>query len=99
MNCDAVRQNDSEKNSDTDTSQLSKSEENDTSDRKEDASHSKKDDENLNNDCGNHPGITEKDLCNTENSSDDTSADLQDNLDKDTLSGGTTTKTKAELKP
>ncbi|KAM4786058.1 opioid growth factor receptor-like protein 1 isoform 2-T2 [Cyanocitta cristata] len=99
VNCDAVRQNDSEKNSDTDTSQLSKSEENDTSDRKEDASHSKKDDENLNNDCGNHPGITEKDLCNTENSSDDTSADLQDNLDKDTLSGGTTTKTKDELKP
>ncbi|XP_039426039.1 opioid growth factor receptor-like protein 1 isoform X2 [Corvus cornix cornix] len=99
VNCDAVRQNDSEKNSDTDTSQLSKSEENDTSDRKEDASHSKKDDENLNNDCGNHPGITEKDLCNAENSSNDTSADLQDNLDKDTLSGGTTTKTKDELKP
>ncbi|NXD53956.1 OGRL1 protein, partial [Corvus moneduloides] len=99
VNCDAVRQNDSEKNSDTDTSQLSKSEENDTSDRKEDASHSKKDDENLNNDCGNHLGITEKDLCNAGNSSNDTSADLQDNLDKDTLSGGTTTKTKDELKP
>ncbi|XP_017680268.1 PREDICTED: opioid growth factor receptor-like protein 1 isoform X2 [Lepidothrix coronata] len=98
MNSDAVRQN-SEKNSDTDTSQLSKSEEiHDTKDRKEDASHSKKDNENLNNDCGSHPGTVEKDLCNTENSSNNTSADLQDNLDKDTLSGGTTTKTKDELK-
>ncbi|XP_050170663.1 opioid growth factor receptor-like protein 1 isoform X1 [Myiozetetes cayanensis] len=98
MNCDAVRQN-SEKNSDTDTGQLSKSEEiHDTSDRKEDASYSKKDNENLNNDCGIHPGTIEKDLCNTENSSNNTSADLQDNLDKDTLSGGTTTKTKDELK-
>ncbi|NXB28050.1 OGRL1 protein, partial [Eulacestoma nigropectus] len=97
VNCDAVRQNNSEKNSDTDTSQLSKSEEIHTSDRKEDASHSKKDDENLNNDCGTHPGVVEKVLCNTENSSGDTS-DLQDNLDKDTLSGGTTTKTKDELK-
>ncbi|KAI1241145.1 hypothetical protein IHE44_0009608 [Lamprotornis superbus] len=83
VNCDAVRQSNSEKNSDTDTSQLSKSEEiHDNSDRKEDDSHSKKDDENLNNDSGNHPGIIEEDLCNTENSSDDTSADLQDNLDK-----------------
>ncbi|NXH26880.1 OGRL1 protein, partial [Myiagra hebetior] len=98
VNSDAVRQNNSEKNSDTDTSHLSKSEENDTSDRKEDASHSKKDYENLNSDCGNHPGIIEKDVCNTENSSDDTSAHLQDNLDKDTLSGETTTKTKDELK-
>ncbi|XP_027500904.1 opioid growth factor receptor-like protein 1 isoform X2 [Corapipo altera] len=98
MNSDAVRQN-SEKNSDTDTSQLSKSEEiHDTSDRKEDASHSKKDNENLNNDCGSHAGTIEKDLCNTENSSNNTSADLQDNLDKDTHSGGTTTKTKDELK-
>ncbi|XP_039581760.1 opioid growth factor receptor-like protein 1 isoform X4 [Passer montanus] len=99
VNCDAVRQNNSEKNSDTDTSQLSKSEEiNDNSDRKEDASYSKNDDENLN-DCGNHPGIIEEDLCNTENTSNDPSADLQDNLDKDTFSGGTTTKTKDELKP
>uniref|UniRef100_A0A8C5JVM9 Opioid growth factor receptor like 1 n=1 Tax=Junco hyemalis TaxID=40217 RepID=A0A8C5JVM9_JUNHY len=58
VNCDAVRQNNSEKNSDTDTSQLSKSEEiNDNSDRKEDASYSKKDDENMNNDCGNHPDV------------------------------------------
>ncbi|KAM7119280.1 opioid growth factor receptor-like protein 1 isoform 2-T2 [Ciconia maguari] len=98
MNCDAVRQNNSEKNSDTDTGQLSKSEEiNDNSDRKEDAFHSKKDDENLNNDCGNHPATIEKDLCDTENSSNNTSADLQDNLDKDMLSGGTTTKTKDEL--
>ncbi|XP_042659103.1 opioid growth factor receptor-like protein 1 isoform X2 [Tyto alba] len=99
MNCDAVKQNNSEKNNDTDVSQLSKSEEiHDTSDRKEDASHSKKDDENLNNDCGNHPGTVEKDLCDTENSSNNTSADLQDNLDKDTLSGGTTTINKDELK-
>ncbi|XP_009473966.1 PREDICTED: opioid growth factor receptor-like protein 1 [Nipponia nippon] len=99
MNCDAVRQNNSEKNSDTDTGQLSKSEEvHDTSDRKEDASHSKKDDENLNDDCGNHLGILEKDLCDTENSSNNASADLQDNLDKDMLSGGTTTKNKDELK-
>ncbi|NXW65013.1 OGRL1 protein, partial [Eurystomus gularis] len=98
MTCDAVRQNNSEKNSDTDTSPLSKSEEiDDTSDRKEDTSHSKKEDENLNN-CGNHPGTVEKDLCHTENSSNNTSADLQDNLDKDTLSGGTTTKNKDELK-
>ncbi|NXK31089.1 OGRL1 protein, partial [Piprites chloris] len=98
MNCDAVRQN-SEKNSDTDTSQLSKSEEiHDASDRKEDAPHSKKDNENLNNDSGSHLGTIEKDLCNTENSSNNTSADLQDNLDKDTLSGGTTTKNKDELK-
>ncbi|XP_074394543.1 opioid growth factor receptor-like protein 1 isoform X2 [Zonotrichia albicollis] len=100
VNCDAVRQNNSEKNSDTDTSQLSKSEEvNDNSDRKEDASYSKKDDENMNNDCGNHPDVIEEDLFNTENSSNDPSTDLQDNLDKDTLSGGTTTKTKDELKP
>ncbi|XP_027553625.1 opioid growth factor receptor-like protein 1 isoform X2 [Neopelma chrysocephalum] len=91
MNSDAVRQN-SEKNSDTDTSQLSKSEEiHDTSDGKEDASHSKNDNENLNNDSGSHPGAIEKDLCNTENSSNNTLADLQDNLDKDMLSGGTTT--------
>lgn len=100
VNCDAVRESNSEKNSDTDTSQLSKSEEiHDTSDRKEDASHTKKDDESLNNDCGNHSAIIEKDLRNTENSSNDVSADLQDNLDKDTLLGGTTTKTKDELKP
>ncbi|XP_071301154.1 opioid growth factor receptor-like protein 1 isoform X1 [Agelaius tricolor] len=100
VNCDAVRQNNIEKNSDTDTSQLSKSDEiHDNSDRKEDASYSKKDDENLNNDCGNHPSVIEEDLCNTENSSNDPSSDLQDNLDKDTLSGGTTTKTKEELKP
>ncbi|XP_054135333.1 opioid growth factor receptor-like protein 1 isoform X2 [Melozone crissalis] len=100
VNCDADRQNNSEKNSDTDTSQLSKSEEiNDNSDRKEDASYSKKDDENLNNDCGNHPDVIEEDVCKTENSSNDPSTDLQDNLDKDTLSGGTTTKTKDELKP
>ncbi|XP_071404641.1 opioid growth factor receptor-like protein 1 isoform X2 [Pithys albifrons albifrons] len=94
MNCDAVRQN-----SDADTSQLSKSEGiHNTSDRNEDASHSKKDDENLNNDCGSHPGTTEKDLCNTENSSNNISEDLQNNLDKDMLSGSTTTKTKDELK-
>lgn len=100
VNCDAVGQNSSEKNSDTDTSQLSKSEEiHDNTDRKEDASHSKRDDENLNNDCGNHPGFIEEDLCNAESSSNDTSADLQNNLDKDTLSGGTTTKAKDELKP
>ncbi|XP_039914015.1 opioid growth factor receptor-like protein 1 isoform X2 [Hirundo rustica] len=100
VNCDAAGQNNSEKNSDTDTSQLSKSEEmHDNTDRKENASHSKKDDENLNNDCGNHPGFIEEDLCNAENSSNDTSADLQDNLDKDTLLGGTTTEAKDELKP
>ncbi|NXY18570.1 OGRL1 protein, partial [Atrichornis clamosus] len=100
VNCDAVRQNNSEKNSDTDTSQLSKSEEiHDTSDRKENTSHSKKDDENPNNDCGNHPSIIEKDLCNTETSSNNRSPDLQDNLDKDTPSGETNTKTKDELKP
>ncbi|XP_071597704.1 opioid growth factor receptor-like protein 1 isoform X2 [Heliangelus exortis] len=99
MNCDAVRQNNSEKNSETVTHQLSKSEEtNDISDRKEDASHLKQDDENLNNDCGNHPGTIEKDSCDTENLSDNTTVDLQDNLDKDTLSGGTTTKIKDELK-
>ncbi|XP_058690142.1 opioid growth factor receptor-like protein 1 isoform X6 [Poecile atricapillus] len=98
VNCDAVREN-SEKNSDNDTGQLSKSEEiHDNSDRKEDVSHSKKDDDSLNNDCGNHPGVTEEDKCNTENSSNDTSADLQDNLDKETFSEGTTTKAKDELK-
>ncbi|NXP46993.1 OGRL1 protein, partial [Heliornis fulica] len=95
MNCDAVRQTSSEKNSDTDTCQLSKSEEShDTSDRKEDASLSKNDDENLNSD----PGTIGKDLCDTEVSSDNTAADLQDNLDKDTPSGGSPTKTKDELK-
>ncbi|KAM6323693.1 opioid growth factor receptor-like protein 1 [Aegotheles albertisi] len=99
MNCDAVRQNNSEKNSDADTSQLSKSEEiHDTSDRKEDMSHLKKDDENLSNDCGNNLDTIEKDLCDTENSSNNMTVDLQDNLDKDTLSGGTTTKNKDELK-
>lgn len=98
MNSDAVRQNNSEKNSDADSGQPSKSEDiHGTSDRKED-SHSKKDDESLNSDCGNHPGTKEKDLCDTENSSSNTSADLQDNLDKDTLTGGTTTKNKDELK-
>ncbi|XP_063245524.1 opioid growth factor receptor-like protein 1 isoform X2 [Prinia subflava] len=100
VNCDTAGQNNIEKNSDIDTSQLSKSEEiHDNTDRKEDASQSKKDDENLSNDCGNHPGVIEEDLCNVENSSNDTSADLQDNLDKDTLSGGTSTKAKDELKP
>ncbi|KAM9383400.1 opioid growth factor receptor-like protein 1 [Phaethornis superciliosus] len=99
MNCDAVRQNNSEKNSETVTHQLSKSEEmNDISDRKEDASHLKQDDENLNSDCGNHPGTIEKDSCDTENLSDNTTMDLQDNLDKDMLSGETTTKIKDELK-
>ncbi|NWU34210.1 OGRL1 protein, partial [Hylia prasina] len=99
VNGDAVGQNNSEKNTDSDTSQLSKSEEiPDDTDRKEDASHSKKDDENLHNDCGNHPDVIEEDVCNTENSSNDTSVDLQDNLDKDTLSGGITTKAKDELK-
>ncbi|XP_064303891.1 opioid growth factor receptor-like protein 1 isoform X2 [Phalacrocorax carbo] len=99
MNCDAVRQNNSEKTGGTDAGQLPKSEEiHDTSDRKEDASHSKKGDENLNSDCGNHPGTIEKDICDTENSSNNMSADLQDNLDKDMLSGGTTTKNKDELK-
>ncbi|KAM9018768.1 opioid growth factor receptor-like protein 1 isoform 1-T1 [Ara ararauna] len=99
MSCDAVRQNSSEKNSDTDSGQLSKSEDiHDTSDRKEDTSHSKKDDEGLSSDCGNHSGIKEKDLCDTENSSNNTSADLQDNLDKDTLTRGTTTENKNELK-
>ncbi|XP_065537506.1 opioid growth factor receptor-like protein 1 isoform X2 [Lathamus discolor] len=99
MNCDAVRQSNSEKNSDTDSGQLSKSEDvHDAPDRKEDASHSKKDEEGLNSDCGNHPGTKEKDLCDTENSPNNTSADLQDNFDKDTLTGGTTTKTKDELK-
>ncbi|NXX91406.1 OGRL1 protein, partial [Centropus bengalensis] len=95
MNCDAVEQNNSEKNSDNDSGQLSKPEEvNDTSDRKEDSSHSKKEDESLNND----PGTVEKDLCDTENSSNDTSVDLQDDLDMDALPGGTTTKNKDELK-
>ncbi|NXJ75273.1 OGRL1 protein, partial [Trogon melanurus] len=101
MSCDAVGQSNGEKNSDTDTVQLSKSEEiQDASDGKEDASLSKRDDENLNNDCGNHPGTVEKDLCDTESSSNNTSSDLQDNLDKDVLSGsgGTTAKTKDELK-
>ncbi|NXM72581.1 OGRL1 protein, partial [Serilophus lunatus] len=89
MNSDAVRQNNSEKNSDSDTSQLSKAEEiHDTSDRREDASHSKEGDENLNNDCGSHPGTIEKVLCNAENSPSNASANLQDNFDKDTLSGG-----------
>lgn len=99
MNCDGVKQNNSEKTSGIDTGQLSKLEEiHDTSDRKEDSSYSKNDDENLGNDCGNHPGTIEKDSCDTENSSNNTSTDLQDNLDKDTLSGGTTTKNKDELK-
>ncbi|XP_064364718.1 opioid growth factor receptor-like protein 1 isoform X2 [Dromaius novaehollandiae] len=99
MNCDAVRQNNSEKNSDTDTSQHSKSEEiHDTSDKKEDASYSEKDDENLNNDCGNHPGTIDKDLCDSENCLNNMSADPQDNLDKDTLSGEANTKNKDEIK-
>ncbi|XP_074437534.1 opioid growth factor receptor-like protein 1 isoform X1 [Larus michahellis] len=99
MNCDAVRQNSSEKHSDADTGQLSKSEEiHDTSDGKDDASHAKNGGENLIHDCGNHPGTIEKDPCDTENSSNNASADLQDNLDKDTLSGGTTTKNKDELR-
>ncbi|NXP03922.1 OGRL1 protein, partial [Thinocorus orbignyianus] len=65
MNCDAVKQN-SEKNGDADTSQLSKlGQIYNTSD----TSHSKNDDENLNNDCGNHSGTIEEDLRDTENSS------------------------------
>ncbi|XP_061846062.1 opioid growth factor receptor-like protein 1 isoform X3 [Colius striatus] len=99
MNCDADRQNNGEKNSDTDTGQLSKSEEiPDASDRKEDTSDSKRHEENLNNDSGIHPDTIEKDLLDTENSASNTSADLQDNLDKDTLSGETSTTTKDELK-
>ncbi|XP_015714573.1 opioid growth factor receptor-like protein 1 isoform X2 [Coturnix japonica] len=98
MNCDAVKQS-GEKNSGTDSGQLSKSEETpDPSDKKEDASHSKKDDENMNSDCGNHPGVTDKSLCDTENCSNNVSSDLQDNLEKDTPSGGTTTKTNDEIK-
>ncbi|XP_040408483.1 opioid growth factor receptor-like protein 1 isoform X1 [Cygnus olor] len=98
MNCDALKQNSSEKNSDTDTSQLSKPEEiHDTSDKKEDASHSNRDDESMDNDSGNHPSVVEKDLCDTENCSNSMSADVQDNLDKDTLSVETTIKTKDDL--
>uniref|UniRef100_A0A8V0XD65 Opioid growth factor receptor like 1 n=1 Tax=Gallus gallus TaxID=9031 RepID=A0A8V0XD65_CHICK len=98
MNCDAVKQS-SEKNSSTDTGQLSKSEEiHDPSDKKEDASQSKKDDENMDNDCGNHPGVIDISLCDTENCSNNVSSDLQDSLDKDSPSGGTTTKTKDEIK-
>lgn len=98
MNCDAVKQS-SEKNSGTDTGQLSKSEEiHDPSDKKEDASQSKKDDENMDNDCGNHPGVVDISLCDTENCSNNVSSDLQDSLDKDSPSGGTTTKTKDEIK-
>lgn len=98
MNCDAVKQS-SEKNSGTDTGQLSKSEEiHDPSDKKEDASQSKKDDENIDNDCGNHPGVVDISLCDTENCSNNVSSDLQDSLDKDSPSGGTTTKTKDEIK-
>lgn len=95
MNCDAVKQS-SEKNSGADSGQLSKSEAiHDPSDKKEDTSYSKKDDENMNNDCGNHP---DKSLCDPENCSNNVSSDVQDNLDEDTPSGGTTTKTKDEIK-
>ncbi|XP_010001796.1 PREDICTED: opioid growth factor receptor-like protein 1 [Chaetura pelagica] len=98
MNCGAVGQNNSEKNSDTVTSQLSKSEEiHDTSDRKEDASHLKNN-ENLNSDSENQLSTIEKGLCDTENSSNNMTVDLQDNPDKDMLSGGTISKNKDELK-
>ncbi|XP_010183824.1 PREDICTED: opioid growth factor receptor-like protein 1, partial [Mesitornis unicolor] len=94
--CDAVRQSSGEKTNDTDTS---KSEEiPETSDRKEDASHSKKDDENVSADCGNHPGAAERDLCDTEHSPNNAAADLQDDLDREALSGEATTKPKEELK-
>ncbi|NXU50737.1 OGRL1 protein, partial [Turnix velox] len=96
MNCDAARQNNNENNSDTDTDQLSKSEEiHGTLDGKEDTSHSKNSGENLDSDCGNHPGTPEKDSCDTENSSGDMSAEL---LDKDMLSGWITTENEGELK-
>ncbi|NXN92975.1 OGRL1 protein, partial [Rhinopomastus cyanomelas] len=94
MNCDAVRQN----NSDADSGQLSRSEEtHNPSDRKEDASQSKKD-EKLTDCCESHLGTVDKDLCNTENSANNLPADPQDNPDRDVLSGGTATKTKDELK-
>ncbi|XP_032040710.1 opioid growth factor receptor-like protein 1 isoform X2 [Aythya fuligula] len=99
MNCDALKQNSSEKNSDPDTSQLSKPEEtHDTSDKKEDAPHSKKEDESMDSDSGSHPSVVEKDLCDTENCSNSTLADVQDSLDTDMLSEETTTKTKDDLK-
>ncbi|NWX97748.1 OGRL1 protein, partial [Nothoprocta ornata] len=99
MNCDAVRQNSSEKSSDADTTPHSKSEEiPDTSDKKEDTSYSRKDDENQNSDCGGPPGTIDKSLCDSEDCLNNVSADPQDSLDKDTLSGETNTQNKDEIK-
>ncbi|XP_064020233.1 opioid growth factor receptor-like protein 1 isoform X3 [Pogoniulus pusillus] len=96
LSCDAVGQNSSEKNSDADSAQHSKAEEppGSSPSRKEDASHSKRDDGNLSNDSG----TVEKDSCGTEDSSGNTAAELQDQLAKGTPSEGTTTKPKDELK-
>ncbi|XP_025907048.1 opioid growth factor receptor-like protein 1 isoform X1 [Nothoprocta perdicaria] len=99
VNCDAVRQNSSEKSSDADTTQHSTSEEiPDTSDKKEDTSYSGKDDGNQNNDCGGPPGTTDKSLCDSEDCLNNVSADPQDSLDKDTLSGESDTQNKDEIK-
>ncbi|XP_074847171.1 opioid growth factor receptor-like protein 1 isoform X2 [Carettochelys insculpta] len=82
-NCEATKQSNSEKNSDTE-SQNSKSEESlSSSDKKETMSHSKKDKgkegENWSQDCGN-PTATEKESCDSENSSSNIPADVPDSL-------------------
>ncbi|XP_067388716.1 opioid growth factor receptor-like protein 1 isoform X2 [Emydura macquarii macquarii] len=99
--CEAAKQSNSEKNSDTE-SQNSKSEEIlNSSDKKENISHSKKDkgkdDENLNQDCGN-PVVTEKESCDSENYSNNVSADVQDKLGKDKPPVESTIKNKDEIK-
>ncbi|NXA40237.1 OGRL1 protein, partial [Eudromia elegans] len=97
VNCDAVGQNSGEKSSDADTTQHSKSEEiQDMSDKK--TSFSRNDDENLNNDCESHPATMDKNVCDSESCLHNMSADPQDGLDQDTLSGETNTENKEERK-
>ncbi|XP_039387326.1 opioid growth factor receptor-like protein 1 isoform X1 [Mauremys reevesii] len=100
-NCEAAKQSNSEKNSDTE-SQNSKSEDAlNSSDKKENISHSKKDKgkdgENLSQDCGN-PTVTEIEPCDSENCSNNVSADVQDSLDQDKPPVESTIKNKDEIK-
>uniref|UniRef100_A0A8C8RY11 Opioid growth factor receptor like 1 n=1 Tax=Pelusios castaneus TaxID=367368 RepID=A0A8C8RY11_9SAUR len=96
-NHETDKQSNSEKNSETE-SQNSKSEEIlNSSDKKEDISHPRKDGKNLSQDCGS-PVVTEKESCDNENCSNNVSADVQDNVGKDKPPVESTIKNKDEIK-
>uniref|UniRef100_K7F2K1 Opioid growth factor receptor like 1 n=1 Tax=Pelodiscus sinensis TaxID=13735 RepID=K7F2K1_PELSI len=95
-NCEAAKQSNSEKHSDFNSEEVL-----DSSDKKENISHFKKDKgkdgENLSQDCGN-PTIIERESCDSENCSSNVSADVQDSLGKDKPPVESTIKNKEEIK-